>query len=155
MIDPTTFKDRLDEAVRALSLSSRAAFAERLGVGENSKQVVHQWITRGWIPAKYGPALAREGLSWEYLSEGKGTLTLAPASQSAGPDLDMIRDAVKVARLVRDNSLEPVSDDVFVEVLSLAIQRVSGHSGALDLPEMAREVAAAFRSRGQSNGDKR
>lgn len=152
----TNFKTRIDEAVRTAGLNSREALAARLGAGDNPKQTAGQWVARAAIPLKYAKPLAELGISIDYLNAGTGPLRLAPASsQSTGLEIDMIRDAVKVARLVRDNSLEPVSDDVFVEVLALALQQMSAHSGSVDLLEMAREVAAAFRSRGGEHGNQR
>lgn len=152
MTQKDEFRGRLDAAVAAAGCRNRTDFATRLGAGENAKQLAQQWIDRLRIPEKYRMPMLQLGVSIDYVNDGDGQVLV---SQPAGPDLDMIRDAVKVARLVRDNSLEPLSDEVFVEVLSIAIQKVSEHAGAIDLTEMAREVAAAFRSRGHGDGNKR
>jgi len=156
MSEKSAFAARLDEAASLAGASNRTKFAEDLGVEENAKQVAQRWIDRMKVPEKYRMAMLRRGVSIDYVNEGKGSVRATDwSSQPTGPDRDMIRDAVKVARLVRDNSLEPVPEDVFVEVLTIAIMRVSEHTGAIDLPEMAREVAAAFRSRGHGDGNKR
>lgn len=156
---PLTFADRLDEAVEALKLPSRKALVERISTVSNPKETAGQWVARTTIPHKYRKPLADLGISIDYINDGTGALAVgngpAPASQPAGLDREMIADAVKVARLVRDNSLEPVSDDTFEEVLTIALQKVAEHGGAGDLSEMARDVATAFRSRGQVDGNKR
>lgn len=154
-----TFADRLDQAVSVLKLTSRKALVERISTVSNPKETAGQWIARATIPHKYRKPLADLGISIDYINDGAGALLTGthsvPPSQPAGLDREMIADAVKVARLVRDNSLEPVSDDTFEEVLTIALQKVAEHGSAGNLAEMAREVATTFRSRGQGDGNKR
>jgi len=146
------FRQRLAQAVEAVAGGNRTKFAEMLGAGDNAKQIGGLWHARGAIPSKYHQAMRERGLSIEYVNDGIGSLFLEdrPAeSQPAGLDRSTISFAVRVANIVRDTALEPMSDAKYVEVLTVAIQMASARQDQpSDLTEATREVVARLRKGG-------
>lgn len=146
------------DAGTARTLNMRLLVAQAGGPAEWSRKYggtrwtqpqVSQWISES-APKGIGGRLARDLEKAQGLAHGELDRPLtaeAVSSQPVGLNLEMLRDAARVAQRVRENSLEPISDDTFVDVLAIAIQRVSARGGVGDVGELAREVAAAFRER--------
>lgn len=147
------FRHRLEQAVKAAGLKSRTELGERLGVGDNAKQTVHQWGMRMWLPEKYRKPLEALGLSIDWINHGTGTLTIGNKSQDVRELRLIIRASLILHDRIRDLAFgsipehlqERVADEVANEVRERGAESILDGTG---LDEAAESVRLRVRTGG-------
>ena len=149
-----TLSERIASAMQDAGIS-QAELARRCGIKQPS--------VSGWLngKSKYlrGENLLRAaqalGVDEHWLATGEGSRKvvsssseLQQASQLANLTKERISDAVRIAHYVRDAALTPIPDELFIQVLTAAIEIVAEDKSVdLDLNATAKKVAAKVRSK--------
>lgn len=80
----TDFQTRFDAVLKHLRLRNRAGFARLLGIPEKSaRSTSFNWYYRAAIPLKNRDALARLGISIDFVNEGIGDMLISQTDPSS------------------------------------------------------------------------
>lgn len=142
---------RFMQAVRhAVGSPNRTAFATRLGVEENAKQIASNWFNRDQrIPSEYRKALNDLGLSIDWINDGEGEMVTRPVQSQAARDQRVtMRAAARIIERAREMIIGDFDEDALIDnaidaAIEIGPERILSGDGLL---EALRVVAARMRT---------